>query len=140
VARFGSLVNHPVFRAAANSLEHRQWPVHNDALLAQHGVESIRLLATHFSYLESMQSFNLEEALFEWGRLKFETRDSAFFSMVKRRGFHRVPSEELRLVPLHDIYFENSLRLCCCLQPQRENLRNRPLHYIFQSRWELVFV
>lgn len=80
-ARFGGFVNHPVFTSIANSLEHRNWPIHDNAHLDEHGIEEIRFLAEHFSYLEPMSSFDLEEALFEWKRLKFETRQSPFFSM-----------------------------------------------------------
>ena len=80
-ARFGSFVNHPVFKAVADSLEHRRWPVHDNDALSVYGDSQIEFLAEHFSYLACTESCDTAEALFEWKRLKFEARAAAFFSM-----------------------------------------------------------
>jgi len=80
-ARFGGFVNHPILKAVIKSLEHRNWPIHDDDALRNHGNDEFLMIAEHFSYLRSMLSFDRREALFEWVRLKFETRGAAFFSM-----------------------------------------------------------
>ena len=74
-------MNHPILKAVIKSLEHRNWPIHDDDALRKHGNDEFLMIAEHFSYLRSMISFDQREALFEWVRLKFETRRAAFFSM-----------------------------------------------------------
>jgi hypothetical protein len=68
-------------RAVVDAFEHRQWPIHDDAALRNHGVEALVLLAKHFSPLTSMAKFDLEEAKRQYGRAKMEMRTTPFFTM-----------------------------------------------------------
>lgn len=77
-ARFDGLFKNEIFEAS-KALEHRRWPVHDDAALRGHGNEEIVVLVKQFSQLECMTGFDMNEAMHQWERLKFETRSMEFF-------------------------------------------------------------
>jgi len=78
-ARFDALQQHPVFRAS-KALEHRTWPIHDEAALATFGDGDIELLIDHFRELKCMVGFNRDEAMRQWQLLKFELRQHGFFN------------------------------------------------------------
>ena len=59
--------------------EHKRWPIHNAEALDAYGNGSIGTLALHFSSLEMMSSFDLNEAKHQWRRVKRETAVLPFF-------------------------------------------------------------
>ena len=73
-------------RAVVVTFEHRQWPIHDDAALRDHGVEALVLLAKHFSPLTSMAKFDLEEAKRQYKRVKAKVvmRTTPFFIIATR--------------------------------------------------------
>jgi hypothetical protein len=77
-AKFDVVLDHPVLRAA-QAFEQKLWPIHDDDALDAFGNNDIRLLAKHFSGLDCMYNFNLDEAMRQWRSLKRETRRLPFF-------------------------------------------------------------
>jgi hypothetical protein len=77
-AKFDVVLDHPVLRAA-QAFEQKLWPMHDDEALDAFGNNDIRLLAKHFSGLDCMYNFNLDEAMIQWRSLKRETRRLPYF-------------------------------------------------------------
>lgn len=71
----------PVLQWICDSFEHRRWNIGNPHFFDTWGVEAIKSLANHFTALESMGSFNIDEALHQWRRLKLELHGEPFFSL-----------------------------------------------------------
>lgn len=85
-ARFDSLFKNEIF-IASKALEHRRWPVYDDAALRGHGNNEIVVLVKQFSQLECMTGFDMKEAMHQWERLKFETRSMEFFKSTTYMQF-----------------------------------------------------
>jgi len=77
---FSPNAENPTFLAVCHSLEHRSWPIHDDAQLSTYEDEEVKKFVLHFSYFESMRG-DMQELLHQWRRLKFDIRAAFFFTM-----------------------------------------------------------
>ena len=87
-ARFNPLLQNPVLMWMEGSVEHRRWPAADHptpGALMDWGNEDLRSLAKHFSGLEAMQHFDVNEAIFEYNRAKIELPGEPFFILSYRQ-------------------------------------------------------
>ena len=67
-----------------DSVEHRRWPPLGTTELDSWGVDAIEEICNHFSEIECMAGFDVEEALHQWSRLKRELSGQPFFVLPFR--------------------------------------------------------
>ena len=92
-ARFNPLLQNPVLMWMEGSVEHRRWPAADHptpGALMDWGNEDLRSLAKHFSGLEAMQHFDVNEAIFEYNRAKIELPGEPFFILSYRQFWEHV--------------------------------------------------
>ena len=92
-ARFKPLLKNPVLMWIEGSVEHRRWPAADHptpGALMDWGNEDLRSLAKHFSGLEAMQHFDVNEAIFEYKRAKIELLGEPFFILSYRQFWEHV--------------------------------------------------
>ena len=73
-----------------DSVEHRRWPPSGTTELDSWGVGAVKEICNHFSGIECMAGFDVEEALHQWSRLKLELSGQPFFVLPFRKFWEHV--------------------------------------------------
>ena len=96
--RFDPLLSSDVLTWMSDSFEHRRWPPKGSADLEDWGVDALTEFSSHYSNIQCMEGFNLEEALHQWGSMKRRLRDEPFFKLPYKQFYEHVCTTTLLLI------------------------------------------
>ena len=94
-----------------DSVEHRRWPPLGTTELDSWGVGAVKEICNHFSGIECMAGFDVEEALHQWSRLKRELSGQPFFVLPFRKFWEHVSAHYDTANRYHTVFIPIRLTL-----------------------------